>query len=263
MNDKKTAYGLSMLAALVLSYSAIGAPPTNTPQQMPIRLVADEWCPQHCKTSGPNKGYIVDIVEQALKEENVPFTLVYTPWLRALRGTEKGEYDGILTPTVNGFKQFSYPQEAVGQQQYCFYVNKDSNWKYTKPTDLIGKNISHLKESGFGELDSFLTAKHNKITIQEFVGVDGFTQSIFKFLAMNRTEAIIMTSDVYFYALKTQKINDQFKSAGCLAEEKLAVGLSKADPKRAQWIANTLDNGIRKLRKSGKLKLILANYGMN
>lgn len=263
MNDKQTAYGLSMLAALVLSYSAIAAPLTNTAQHTPIRLVADEWCPQHCKGSGPNKGYIVDIVEQALKEENVPFTLVYNPWLRALRSTEKGQYDGILTPTVNGFKQFSYPQEAVGQQQYCFYVNKNSTWKYTKPTDLIGKNISHLKESGFGELESFLTAKQNQITIQEFVGVDGFTESIFKFLAMNRTEAIIMTSDVYFYALKTQKIKDQFKSAGCLAEEKLAVGLSKADPERAKWIADTLDNGIRKLRKSGKLKLIHANYGMN
>lgn len=227
----------------------------------PILLVADNWCPQHCESDAKNKGYIVDIVSEALSEEKAPFKIVYAPWMRALRNVEDGVFDGLLTPTLS-YKNFLFHKEAVGYQQYCFYVNKDSEWRYTKMSDLLGKRIAHLKESGFGELDSYFKDNQKSIEVKEFVGDKDFTTKVFKFLSLDRADAIIITSDVYQYALKNKNITDSFITAGCLTNEKLSVGLSKHDKKRSSLIAETIDRGIIKLRKSGRLEEILKNYGI-
>lgn len=227
-----------------------------------VTLVADDWCPQHCQTDARRKGYIVDIVGQALAREGVRYSISYRPWTRALRLTEQGSFDGLLTPTVNGYPQFYFHSEAVGYQQYCFYVNADSPWTYRAPADLHGKRIAHLKESGFGDLEKYIDANKDKIRIDEFVGSQGMIPRMFQFLAARRADAVIMTSDVYDMGLSDGAAGGVFKEAGCLANEKLAVGLSKANPERARWIAGKLDHGIRKLRASGELKTILARYGI-
>ena len=228
----------------------------------PVALAADDWCPQHCEGDPRREGYIVDIVGQALAAEGVPYTIVYRPWTRALRLTEKGVFDGLLTPTVNGYPQFLFHKEAVGYQQYCFYVNANSDWTYKAPADLLGRRIAHLKESGFGKLENYIAANRRGIRVDEFVGSSGMTGRMFKFLAAGRADAVIMTSDVFDFGRRDSQALGAFKQAGCLANEKLAVGLSRADPERARKIADKLDSGIRKLRKSGQLKRILARYGI-
>jgi polar amino acid transport system substrate-binding protein len=231
-------------------------------KRKPVVLVADDWCPQHCETESPHKGYVIDIVEQALTNESIPFNIVYVPWLRALHNTESGEFDGLLTPTVGAFKQFSYNQEALGYQQYCFYVNANSNWSYTQPSDLLGKRIAHLKESGFGELDTYIEQNKHNIHVDELYGAKDFTRNIFVFLAAGRADAIIITSDVYDYGVQNGDIGKTFRRAGCLSNERLAVGLSQVNPERSQLLAQALDSGIQKLRASGQLETILAKYGI-
>lgn len=228
----------------------------------PVALVADDWCPQHCEFDAGRKGYVVDIVGQALAAEGVPFTIVYRPWIRALRLTEAGSYDGVLTPTTDGYPQFHFHDEAVGYQQYCFYVNANSAWTYSAPQDLLGKRVGFLKESGFGKLDAYLTAHKRAIQVEEFGSSDDFIRRIFKFLAARRADTIIMTSDVYEMGVRSGAMAAAFKSAGCLEREKLAVGLSRARPERARLIGEKLDSGIRKLRHSGRLKAILDGYGI-
>lgn len=71
-----------------------------------------------------------------------------------------------------------------------------------------------------------------------------------------------MTTDVYDMAMRSGEQAKRFKRAGCLVKEKLMVGLSKADPRRARLIGAKLDSGIRKLRQSGRLKAILDEYGI-
>ena len=253
-------FALSALATLA-AMSSCAAAPASAPAR-PVSLAADDWCPQHCEGDKQRKGYIVDIVGQALAAEGVPYTIVYRPWMRALRQTEKGVFDGLLTPTVNGYPQFLYPKEAVGYQQYCFYVNVESDWTYKAPADLLGKRIAHLKESGFGKLEKYIAANRRAIRVDEFVGSNGMTDRMFKFLAADRADAVIVTSDVFDLGRRDNKAMGAFKQAGCLENEKLAVGLSRANPERSRWIAGKLDSGIRKLRQSGQLKRILGQYGI-
>jgi polar amino acid transport system substrate-binding protein len=253
---------IRLASSVLANWAAMAGCAAASEPARPVALVADDWCPQHCEGDTQRKGYIVDIVGQALAAEGVAYTIVYRPWTRALRLTEQGAFDGLLTPTVNGYPQFVFNKEAVGYQQYCFYVNADSDWTYSAPPDLLGKRIAHLKESGFGKLEKYIAANQRTIHIQEFVGSKGMTDRMFKFLAAGRADAVIMTSDVYDLGRRDNKTMGTFKQAGCLANEKLAVGLSQANPERSRWIARKLDRGIRKLRQSGQLKTILAQYGI-
>lgn len=231
-------------------------------QNRVILLVADDWCPQHCEHQSEYRGYIVELVAAALSAEQAPYRIDYLPWLRALKAVERGEFDGLLTPTVNGYPQFLFHHEAVGYQDYCFYTRQDSTWQYRQFSDLLGKKLAFLQDSGFGELEGYLAQHREQIETQQFSGGQGFTRKLFDFLERGRADSIIMTSDVYQFSLKTGAIADRFRPAGCLGHEKLAVGLSPADPQRAQAIARLLDSGIRKLRERGELQSILARYGL-
>lgn len=236
---------------------------TNIGRQMaPVQLVVNEWCPQHC-SHGELKGYVIEIVEQAFKEEGVPFEITYQPWIRALRDVEKGRKDGVLTPTVPGFPQFLYHEEAVGFQEYCFYAARSSPWRFHKNSDLVGQRVAFLDESGLGELEAYMTENSQHIAITRFASDDyNYVDRIFQFLMMGRTDLVIITSDVYEFSLKNKVIPNAFRNAGCLGKEKMAVGLSKADEKRSLLIGKALDRGIRKLRHTGQLKEILKKYGL-
>ncbi len=227
----------------------------------PIALVTNDWCPQHC-AEGELKGYVIDIVEASLQEEKLPFEIAFQPWLRALRDVELGRKDGLLTPTVPGFSQFIYHEEAVGFQEYCFYAPRHSPWTFKTNADLLGQRIAFLEESGLGSLETYMKENVSRIHVTRFASDKSYATRLFQFLSSNRTDLVIITSDVYEFSLKRKIIADEFRSAGCLGKEKMSVGLSKINEARSRQIAKALDSGIRKLRKSGQLKEILSKYGL-
>jgi polar amino acid transport system substrate-binding protein len=231
-------------------------------REKPVALVVDDWCPQHCQNSTTEKGYVVDIVTQALAIEGVPYSLQYVPWTRAMRMVEYGEADGLLTPTVPGFPQFLYHQQAVGYQQNCFYVDRESDWTFVNNTDLKGRNIAMLADSGLGATDEYLKANKDTIKVTELRGESDFAARLIQFLTSKRADTVILTSDVFQYIQAKGITGNRVKPAGCLDREKMAVGLSKVDATRSEWIGKALDRGIAQLRKSGQLAEILASYGM-
>lgn len=251
---------LALLAWGLATGVVHGAP--ADPGTRPVTLVADDWCPQHCEADPQRKGYVVDIVTEALRSEGFAVDLRYVPWARAMNMVIRGDADGLLTPTVPGFPQFLYASKAVGYQQYCFYVPESSHWRYTRFSDLLGKRLAYLKDSGFGALDDYLKAHKSSITTTEMTDGRDFARRLFKFLGLQRADAVIVTTDVYAYSVAKGDISPDFKPAGCLADEKMAVGLSPAQPERSRAIGAALDQGITRLRASGRLKKILANYGL-
>jgi polar amino acid transport system substrate-binding protein len=251
---------LLSLVPLLLWLSASSARSEERPVRS-VKLAADDWCPQHCQ-GDVLKGYVVEVIEQALATQGATADITYLPWLRAIHEVKRGTYDGLLTPTPAGYPEFVYHEEAVGYQEYCFYTRKEASWRYTRESDLLGQRLAYLKDSGLGRLGTYLATHKGELSVQEFVSSGDFARQIFKFLLSGRTDIIIMTSDVFLYSRKRALIPDAFREAGCLGREKLAVGLAGTDPERARWIARTLDEGIRELKKRGLLAAILAKYGI-
>ena len=93
--------------------------------------------------------------------------------------------------------------------------------------------LAYLKEAGFGDLEKYIAANRQRIRTEEFIGSRGMNKRIFQFLAAGRADAVLMTSDVYDMGVRDSKEPLQFREAGCLPNQKLAVGLSTANPQRA------------------------------
>jgi polar amino acid transport system substrate-binding protein len=246
----------------LLVHSAYAETAFNEIKNQGVVLVADEWCPQHCPNNPVLKGYIVDTIEAAFKIENIPVTIVYAPWLRAVRDTISGQYDGLLTPTVENFPEFYYGQESIGVQEYCMYVKENSSWKYRHFSDFKGYRVAFLADSGFGELDGYFKKNNKTIKQIEFADSDNYVKRIFKFLSMNRADIVIITSDVYRYYRLNNLIPDRYKNAGCLGAKRLAVGFSPKNRDRIKLISSILDSGVRKIRNNGTMKRIHAQYGL-
>ncbi|MDM4768240.1 transporter substrate-binding domain-containing protein [Pelomonas sp. SE-A7] len=231
-------------------------------QKKPVALVANDWCPQHCEASKTEPGYIVDIVTQALQSQGVPFSLRYFPWPRAMRMVERGEADGLLTPTVPGFPQYLFHAQAVGYQQYCFYADKASPWRYSKPEDLQNRHIAMLADSGLGAVDDYIRTHRSSVTVTQITAPHDFAKQLFRFLGMKRADAVVLTTDVFDYGQSRGDIGPNFRAVGCLDTEKLAVGLTRRDEQRSRLIGKALDQGISRLRESGQLAKVLARYGL-
>lgn len=225
-------------------------------------FVANEWCPQQCEHELNDKGYVVEILEAALKEVKASYTIKWVPWSRGLDMVRKGTIDGLLGPTVEGFPEFHFGKESIGHQEYCFYTNQDSNWTYQQPEDLFGQKIAYLKESGLGSLEDFFAKNKTKIETHEFALANDAIKIEFQFLAKKRCDAIIITSDVVKYEIGRKIIPDQFRAAGCLGKETLAIGFSKVNLARSQQISNILDNGLRKIKSNGEYDKIMKKYNM-
>lgn len=225
-------------------------------------FVANEWCPQQCEHEPNYKGYVVEILEAALNEVQASYTIEWVPWSRGLDMVRRGKIDGMLGPTIEGFPEYHFGDEIIGHQEYCFYTNRDSDWTYNKPEDLFGQKIAYLKESGLGSLEDFFTKNKTKIKTHEFVLGNDIIKTEFQFLEKKRCDAVILTSDAVQYAIGRKIIPDQFRSAGCLGKETLAIGFSKVNLARSKKLSKMLDEGLRKIKSNGEYDKILKKYNM-
>jgi polar amino acid transport system substrate-binding protein len=253
-------FALGLLTLLCLASSALSEP---SPAPKPtVTLAADDWCPQHCQGDPVYRGYIVELVVEAFARAGVNVEIVYLPWLRAMAEVKRGSFDGLLTPTA-GYQGFVFHRETMAQQQYCFYTRRDSTFRYSAPESLLGRRIAYLKDSGLGALDDYFARNKERLEAVEFASGRGFVSKIFEFLRLGRADVIVMSSDVYRYAVRRRTIPDVFREAGCLEPEKLVVGFSQLHPERSRALADALDQGLRSLRESGRAAEILARYGMD
>jgi len=246
----------------LIGVSLVSTPAVSNEGSKIYTFAVDDWCPQHCQDSDENEGYIIDIVRNIFALRNLPIKILYVPWQRAVRGTVRGQFDGLLTPTKTSNPELLFHQQAVGHQEYCIYAKRDSDWTYTGFSSFKSKSVAYLKGSGLGELDLYIEANKSEINTIQFAGNKNYVSDLFNFLDAGRADTVIMTSDVYHFAVKQKVISDRFKTMGCLGKELLYVGLSPENKERSEEIMLIIDDGIAKLRRSGKLKTIFETYGI-
>jgi hypothetical protein len=100
-------------------------------------------------------------------------------------------------------------------------------------------------------LEDYLKVNKSIIATTEVTGYRDFAKRLFAFLGLKRADSVIVTTDVFAYGQSQGDIGRDFKQAGCLPLEKMAVGLYAADAKRSKAVGQSLDQGIVKLRNSG------------
>lgn len=230
-----------------------------------LSIRADEWCPYNCDPTAGNPGFMVEIVTEIFSQKGIEIDYKLLNWARAVQDTERGDYDAIIGATKDDAPNFIFPTEKIGDSKNCFYTKPESKWEYKGIKSLENIILGVIKGySYFEELDNYVKSPANKKKIDENFGEDVQMRLINK-LHSNRMDAFVENENVIQYMLtaNSKEIgSNKIKTAGCApVSQSLFIAFS---PKKASSKARAemFDNGLKEMKKNGKLTEITKKYGI-
>jgi polar amino acid transport system substrate-binding protein len=228
-----------------------------------ISIRADSWPPYNDEPGSAAPGYMIEIAELIFADKGHVIDYQLMPWTRSLDGVRKGTYDAVVGTDSEESPDFVFPKESFGTYQSAYFVAKSSSWKYAGIESLSKVRLGIIDGYGYYEaLDNYI--EKNKKTRSLFAATgDDALPKLLKMLKAGRIDAIVEDVNVMRQVLQEQQLVGDIVDAG-LSEESssLAIAFSPAKASSGQY-ARIFDEGIVKLRKSGKLQEILARYGLN
>lgn len=228
-----------------------------------IRFVAEGWCPYDCnpeKEEG-RKGYIPDIAITVFSKAGYKVIYRIMPYLRAIKETRDGRSDGIIGIYREDAPDMIFPEEEQGRSINAFFVKKNNGWRYSGPESLKSlEKIGIVRGYDYGEeVTGFFSSNPDKVNV---VFEDDPLAKIFQMMMKGRHEAGVDDIFVGRYSLRKMGLSDQIIEAGIVGESHpVYIGFSPANKKSGKY-ARILVDGVRELRKSGKLEDILKEYGL-
>ncbi|MBY0413086.1 MAG: transporter substrate-binding domain-containing protein [Bdellovibrionales bacterium] len=228
-----------------------------------ITLRTDLWCPYACDPKSSKPGFMVEIAKEVFKKRGHFVDYGVMNWARAIADVKEGKFNGLIGCSKAEVDSFIIPKIPTGVLVNYYYVNKNDSWVYSGEKSLQGKKIGVINDYSYGDEIDKLVSKRNK----SFVKVSG-ENPLLRLVQMvegGRIDAFIENPLVLAYTLSNLKMNkDNFKvaSSNIANDPDLYIAFSPKDPK-SKIYSQMLDEGIEELRKDGKLKIILAKYGLS
>jgi polar amino acid transport system substrate-binding protein len=228
-----------------------------------ITLAADEWAPFNIQPGKQPEGYMVDIAREVFQAHGITVVYQLVPWKRALEGTKKGEYTAAIGPTHAEAPYLIFPKEELAQNFLSFWVKKGNPWRF--------KNRDSIKQISLGVIEGYdyrkwlnVYATNNRqdsSKIQFVSGTAPMEMNLRKLLA-GRIDALVDNEAVVRYSAKQLGMLDKIELAGHGTEPADCYIAFSPVNQHSRSYARILSDGIVKLRKTGRLKQILAGYGL-
>jgi polar amino acid transport system substrate-binding protein len=228
-----------------------------------IVITSDPWCPYACDTDSKfRNGYLIDIAKEILSEAG--YNLVYKTnnWARALKETREGKIQGIAGVT-DGDKEGLIFTTELGLSENCFVVMPEESWHYKDKNSL--KEISMGAIVGYtynDEIDSYILENKLKPKLVQLISGSNAIQANWQKLKAQRIRAYLEDRNVFEYYAKEHNLTGEYRFAGCYKSNSVYIGFSEKRPE-AKQLREILNEGLVKLRISGRLARILQKYNVS
>lgn len=245
------------LAILLLAVLLMTAPLARADEI--VLASPDYWCPFSCKAGAAQEGFTVDIVREIFTAAGHRVRLVNENYSRALLDVRAGVYTATPSTFRDEAPDFVFPAQPISRNRYCVYVAADNRWSYHGVASLAElAHVGVIRDYSYGAaLDTAIKAEPKRFEVHTG---DGLTERMLRRLRMGRMDGFIEEENLVAYTVKQQPAL-QARSAGCEAPSYAYMAISPKHPK-AQDYARLFSDGMLKLRRSGRLKAILAGYGL-
>ncbi len=228
-----------------------------------INLVGEPYCPYVCV--GQQAGFMIDILNAVFKPHGHTINYKNYPWSRALQKVNTDpKVDGIVSIVQQSKTDLIFPSEILGLVRPCYAVENNSNWVYKGFDSLQSIQLGVIHNYGYEpELLNYIDKhKHNNDKIVVFAATDNTLIRMLKMITKGRLEATVDDLTVINYTINKYRLNN-IKVSGCNGVNlPISVAFSKNNS-NAKNYAELLSTGIKQLRKSGKLEIILSQYGVS
>lgn len=219
----------------------------------------DYWCPFSCKAGAAQEGFTVDIVREIFTAAGHRVRLVNQNYSRALLDVRAGVYTATPSTLRDEAPDFVFPDQPISRNRYCVYTRPDSTWRYRGRASLdeLG-HVGVIRDYSYGAaLDAALKSAPQRFEVHTG---DGLTERMLRRLQLGRMDAFVEEENLVAWTLKQQP-GLAARSAGCEAPSYAYLALSPRHPK-AQGYARVFSDGMARLRRTGRLRTILAGYGL-
>lgn len=245
---------------VILAFGAASVCSTAAAKEM-ITLRADTWCPYNCDPTSKTPGYVIEIAKEVFAKVGIDVEYKTLNWARAISDSRKGDYVGIVGATHSDAPDFVFPEETEGPNQNCFYTAPKSQWRYAGVSSLEKVKLGIIRDYAYSdEVDSYIKEHVKNSKSIEVVSGDNPLEMNLKKLAAGRIDATIENRFVMAYFQDSHK-QIAIREAGCVKDAPIYIAFSPAN-KKAKRYAAELSAGLKELRKSGRLNVILARYGL-
>lgn len=225
-----------------------------------IRLRADDWCPYNC--SEQKKGYGVEVAEEVFAAAGHRVQYQLAPWSRSLEDCLRGEIDAVIGAAPVDSPDLVFGFEPIGQWDSTFVVRKGQPWRYDGVASLERIKLAAIIGYIYMEpVGGYIEAnKKNRARVDPVGGTQPLEQSL-KMVAAGRIDATMESRTVLDYKLRQMGLTGKLDYAGATRSGPIYIAFSPKHPKARDY-ADVLDQGVARLRASGRLKQILDRYGV-
>lgn len=241
------------LAAIWMSVASLQACAAE-----PLRLVTFEYPPYIKQASHGAQGLAVDIVKEAFARMEQPISIELYPWARIVKMTEDGRADGLFTikKTPARSTTMLFPQKPLLNQDYVFFVLKDSKFQFDGQfSSIADARIGVVYATSYGprfdnalrrgELKKLDPANNYVLTFRKLLG--------------GRIDAVICSRLVGLEILKNMNAAERVQVSGPPVET-VASYLSFTLKHDHSRLAAEFDRTINAMERDGSMRRIFTNY---
>ncbi|MDN3579191.1 transporter substrate-binding domain-containing protein [Chitinimonas viridis] len=229
-----------------------------------ITIRADSWCPFNCVPQSAKPGYMIEIASAALGKAGHKVDYQNLNWSRALAAARDGSFTAVVGASDEEVRENKLIVGAapLGRSINCFVTHKDGSWQYKGVASLAGRTIGAIQDYAYGDtLDAYFKA--NPKVIQAVTGDDALLRNLEK-LRNKRLDAVVEDQAVLAYTINEKNWQGHYKDAGCersVTPSGLHIAFSPKHPKAREY-ARLLQDEVTAMRADGRLKTLLAKYGV-
>lgn len=234
-----------------------------------VTLRADHWPPYNGHATEPRPGYMIDIAEEIWNNSGFRVDYATVPWERAITDTRSGATDCVVGALPSEVPDFIFHTLPLGVDQSAFYVRNDSDWSYAGRASLDGIRLGVIGGYSYdqGEIDRRIDQAHTDDIASGEIQImkgDNALEKNFQKLLSGRIDAVVASVTVAAYTINQMELDDKIAFAGSIGiADPLFIACSPSSPKRSRKLVTLLDQGIVKLRASGRLDKIMHQYGLS
>lgn len=225
-----------------------------------ITIVADEWLPYNGKPDSSKPGYGIEIAKAIFHPEQIEVKYRTMPWSRAIDGARQGLFTAIIGAYREEAPDFIFPEHEFGLSSNGLYALRALKIDYRGTHSLLDHRIGVIKGYSYGDaVDSFI--RNNPKGIHIGTGTQPLATNI-RLLMSGRVDLLIEDQNVLRQAAQEIRVLSQIRKVTTLGKgNSVYVAFSPAIAESEQ-LAQLFDQGMQKLKASGKLNQILNRYGL-
>ncbi|AZT85318.1 ABC transporter substrate-binding protein [Marinobacter sp. NP-4(2019)] len=227
-----------------------------------ITIGADPWCPHNCKAGEQQEGYMIDITREVFEASGYEVQYLNVSWARALQMTREGQLDAVVGAFTTDAPDFVFPDEPQGHSHIAMYTAADSQWEYRGLASLADQTLLAINGYSYSPaLDDYIRSHADEpARVWVISGPSPLNRAIY---LLEQKRADVYPEDVYVmtWALKDHIRPLPPRNAGLLQKTDTYIAFSPENERSGQ-LATLLSEGTARLRASGRIREIMATYGL-